>query len=64
MNNFRFDLTDRVLKLRDQFALPLPSKKSLKEKPRQQVMLENVLELDGEFGLLLQENNDMIVLDE
>ena len=64
MNNFPFDMTDRVSKLRDQFVLPLPSKKRLNQKPRQQVMVGNSLQLDGEFGLLLQENNDTILLDE
>jgi hypothetical protein len=64
MNNIRFDMTSRVSKLRRQFAPPLPSKKRLEQKPRQQVMLENLLELDGVYGLLLQENGDMIVLNE
>jgi hypothetical protein len=64
MNKFRFDMTDRVSKLRKQFVAPLPSKKRLGQNLMQPLSFDNSLELNGEYGLLLQENGDAITLNE
>jgi hypothetical protein len=57
-------MTDRVSKLRKQFVAPLPSKKRLGQNLMQPLSFDNSLELNGEYGLLLQENGDAITLNE
>ena len=62
MNNVSYSLTNRVSMLRKQRAASMPANNQARRKAKT-TLLEALLELNGEEGLLLLEDGDGIELD-